>query len=521
MQAKILVIAPFPALAEEVRRVLSERMEGQRGLFRVVVADLAAAEEIVRREMTGSIKVIVSRGGTAGLIETATHVPVVRIQVSLVDVMRAVLESNAGASARKVGVSGFENIIYGSDDLGELLHMKLVEIKISGEREAEEKIARAMADGVDLLIGDAVSVRVAREQGLAARTIASGRQAIYQALTEALLIAHVVQQDEVKSEMLRAVVHQSQDAIVAVDRKGNITLFNPEAERLFRRVYYEAVGKPLCAVCPALLNRPPEEDFLELYGTKVFVKVSQIEGGMAIYRVQRVSEVQRIERRIRQKLAAKGLTAKYRMEDIVGTSAPCETMKKKAMRYALTDSTILITGESGTGKEVLVQSIHNRSNRAAGPFVAVNCAAIPENLLESELFGYVDGAFTGARRGGRQGMFELAHGGTLFLDEVGEIPLSLQSRLLRVLQEHEVMKLGGESVIPIDVRVVAATNQNLARMVQEGTFRADLYYRLNILRIHMPTLAERRADIPLLARSMMAKMRELNYVPRAAARKCR
>lgn len=510
MQARILVIAPFPALADEVRRVLDERMGKRRGLFRVVVADLVAAKDIVQREMQDSIKAIVSRGGTAGLIEETTHVPVVRIQVSLVDIMRAVLASGAGSKAKKVGVSGFENMVYGCDDLGALLRMKLVEIKIKGEAEAKEKIAHAMEDGVDLLIGDAVSVRVARAQGLAAKTIDSGRQAIFQALTEALLIARVVQQDEAKSEMLRAVVHQSQDAIIATDHEGRITIFNPEAERLVRRVRFEVLGKPLARICPALLAKPAEEDFLDLYGTKALVKTSDLPDGMTIYRVQRISEVQRTEQRIRQKFAAKGLTAKYHMEDIIGSSAPCEAMKRKAMRYALTDSTILITGASGTGKEMLVQGIHNRSSRRSGPFVAVNCAALPENLLESELFGYVDGAFTGARRGGRQGLFELAHGGTIFLDEIGEVPTSLQSRLLRVLQEHEVMKLGGESVIPVDVRIVAATNQNLARMVEEGTFRADLYYRLNILRIHMPTLAERRADIPLLARAMIVKMKKLN-----------
>lgn len=185
-------------------------------------------------------------------------------------------------------------------------------------------------------------------------------------------------------------------------------------------------------------------------------------------------------------------------------------MKNKAKKYALTNSTILITGESGTGKEMLVQGIHNMSDRSQGPFVAVNCAALPENLLESELFGYVDGAFTGAKRGGRQGLFELAHGGTLFLDEIGEMPLSLQSRILRVLQEREVMPLGGESIIPIDVRIIAATNQNLSKMVEEGSFRSDLYYRLNILRIHMPTLAERKEDIPLLADKLLQKMRDIN-----------
>lgn len=159
---------------------------------------------------------------------------------------------------------------------------------------------------------------------------------------------------------------------------------------------------------------------------------------------------------------------------------------------------------------MLVQSIHNLSTRSNGPFVAVNCAALPENLLESELFGYVEGAFTGAKKGGRQGLFELAHSGTLFLDEIGEMPLPLQSRILRVLQEKEVMPLGGEKVIPVDVRIVAATNKNLLQMVKAGNFREDLYYRLNILRIHMPTLQERKTDIPLLIAKFLQDMKNIN-----------
>ncbi len=159
---------------------------------------------------------------------------------------------------------------------------------------------------------------------------------------------------------------------------------------------------------------------------------------------------------------------------------------------------------------MLVQSIHNASPRSAGPFVAVNCAAIPEALLESELFGYEEGAFTGARRGGRQGLFELAHGGTLFLDEIAEMPLALQARLLRVLQEKSVMHLGGSGVIPVDVRIIAATNRNLPVMVERQEFRQDLYYRINILRIYMPALKERIEDIPGLVLSMIARLYQIN-----------
>lgn len=159
---------------------------------------------------------------------------------------------------------------------------------------------------------------------------------------------------------------------------------------------------------------------------------------------------------------------------------------------------MLINAESGTGKELFAQSIHNISDRCEGPFVAVNCAALPTNLLESELFGYEDGAFTGAKKGGRAGLFELANTGTIFLDEISEIPLDLQGRLLRVLQEHEILRIGSNSIIPIDIRVVAASNIDLYMKVREGKFREDLYFRLNILNLKIPPLRERKEDIPLL-----------------------
>jgi transcriptional regulator with PAS, ATPase and Fis domain len=179
------------------------------------------------------------------------------------------------------------------------------------------------------------------------------------------------------------------------------------------------------------------------------------------------------------------------------------SVKKLAASYASTDLSILLEGESGTGKELFAQSIHNASNRRKGPFVAVNCAAISEHLLESELFGYEPGAFTGASKTGKPGLFELAHRGTIFLDEIGEMPIQLQTGLLRVLQEKEVMRVGGSRNIPVDTRVVSASNHNLLEMTVNGDFREDLYYRLNVLNITLPALRYRKDDIELLCRHFL------------------
>ncbi len=192
------------------------------------------------------------------------------------------------------------------------------------------------------------------------------------------------------------------------------------------------------------------------------------------------------------------LEAKYQFEDIIGKSAKMQEVFKLISQVAPTKSTVLISGESGTGKELIARAIHFHSPREKEPLIVVNCAALPETLLESELFGHVKGAFTGAHRDHR-GKFGLADGGTIFLDEVGAMSLNLQAKLLRVLQEKEFERVGGTGSIPVDVRIIAATNQDLKKVIGEGTFREDLYYRLNVVPIHLPPLRERKDDIPLLA----------------------
>lgn len=197
--------------------------------------------------------------------------------------------------------------------------------------------------------------------------------------------------------------------------------------------------------------------------------------------------------------------AKYSINDIAGQSKPILLMKEQILAAAKTKSTIMLLGETGTGKELVAHSIHRLSNRRHNAFIRINCAAIPDNLLESELFGYDSGAFTGAAKGGQIGKFEMADGGTIFLDEIGDMPLPLQSKILRVLQEKEIEKVGGRAPIPVDVRVIAATHRNLLQLVNERKFREDLYYRLHVIPIQLPPLRDRREDIPLLVDFFLTK----------------
>ncbi len=335
-----------------------------------------------------------------------------------------------------------------------------------------------------------------------------------------------------QSLFYQAVTQYSHDGIICVDEEGIVTVFNNQASEILGVSVENAIGKPLISFNPTaglprvLHQREIElEDIISVNGrmvaaNRVPICISgEIVGAISTF--QDVTRLQKYEQMVRRKLNNVGFEAKFQFDDIVAIADSSRRVKDTARQCGEVDATVLITGESGTGKELFAQSMHNISPRARGPFVAVNCAALPDSLLESELFGYDEGAFTGANRGGKQGLFELAHGGTLFLDEIGELPLSFQGRLLRVLQQREVLRVGGKAMIPVDVRVIAATHQPLQELVQKGAFRSDLFYRLYVLSLHVPPLRERKEDIiPLtniFVREFMFKYRKSNIMLSDAA----
>lgn len=299
------------------------------------------------------------------------------------------------------------------------------------------------------------------------------------------------------------------DGVIGVDRNGKIISFNENAEKILDMSRERVFGKKGEELFPQIpfgytLNTksPIKEKMIKYNGYDVIVCVLPITNFNTIYGavsvIKRFSDLEKKQHKLRTQLIGKGHCAKYSFDDILGASQGIVKAKNIAARMSKSDSSILIMGETGTGKELFAQAIHNCSKRSEYQFVAINCAALPESLLESELFGYEEGAFTGAKKGGKPGLFEMAHMGTLFLDEIGEIPLALQARLLRVLQEREVMRIGGDSIIKVDVRIIAATNRDLKNLVDKGLFRRDLYFRLNVLPLRLPSLRERVEDIPLL-----------------------
>ena len=303
-------------------------------------------------------------------------------------------------------------------------------------------------------------------------------------------------------QQLETLINRVDQGIIYVGLDGKIQFFNQIAKHYLGEglVVGQVVGKIFSEVGWPI--RQPVEQIMIRESDAYSVSAKPLRGIGALLELQRISTIQEKEHEIRRRMSSKPHIAVAKFSDLVGNHAEFVAAMEVARRYSQVDATVLITAETGTGKELFAQSIHNMSPRRNFPFVAVNCAALPESLLESELFGYVGGAFTGARRGGKVGLFEQAHGGTILLDEIAEMPFRLQSSLLRVLQHKEVMRIGDDKLIPVDVRIITATNKKLRKLVEEGAFREDLYYRLDILRLRLPPLRERKEDIPLLVQHL-------------------
>ncbi len=324
-----------------------------------------------------------------------------------------------------------------------------------------------------------------------------------------------------RAEQLDAILTSVHDGILSVNPDGLIAQCNPAAARILNLPVKKAVGKPLgAALFKNLLIQETLQTGCQYHNREVY-----IDGGNSYCVVSTIplknndNEVVGVVALIRDTQEVRSLmnnmTASLPMTfaDIPYASAVMRQVVNQARRYAASDSTILIRGETGTGKELFARALHSSSTRATAAFVPINCAAIPETLLESELFGYARGAFTGAAKGGKPGMFELANGGTLFLDEVGEVSAHLQVKLLRVLQEKRVRRVGSTKEVAVDVRIIAATNRNLEDMVADKIFREDLYYRLNVIPLLIPPLRERFEDIQLLGELFLRHFAEKLHNP--------
>ncbi len=331
-------------------------------------------------------------------------------------------------------------------------------------------------------------------------------------------IIGLLKETRVLKNHLEAILNSVEEGILATDAGGRVTSCNRGVSAILGLESGTVLGKRPEEFLPRTMlqdhrllseERRTLTDLATLNNKTIAVTRAPILKGKqslgAVITLRDITLIKQLEARLHKRFVNEGHVAKYSLSDIIGVSPAIRQTTELARRIARSDAAVLIRGESGTGKELFAHAIHGLSERHKGPFVAVNFVALPETLLESEMFGYDEGAFTGARKGGKPGLFEEAHGGTIFLDEIGDAPLSLQAKILRVLEEKRIRRIGGTKNITVDVRIMAATNKDLGTLMRSGGFREDLFYRLNVLPLQIPPLRERKEDIPLLVHRFLLK----------------
>lgn len=497
-------IAPYFNLA-----VMAKLMAEQLGCRLTIIegAFNEVNEEISR--LPEDISVVISRGGTAEKIRSYTLKPVISVETSVLDLLTLLLPHKKTLSS--VGLISYQSPLSGVEAIAQALGINIQQFIFNNEEDIESLMYQCEIGELDAIIGGVLVMRSAEKYKRQFYLLETGANSLYNALNEAINIARYEDKSREKAAQLDTILRSIPESLIVTDTNDRIAQINPSALKILSMKYHEVIGMDIHSVIPGvrvrdvLISKKGQiGELMNIKGSTFVVNRIPIvnnEKCMGVVCTLSTSEtIRSAEHRLRQsETRRKGFTARYSFEDIKTCNLKLNALKKIAVHYAATEANILIQGQSGTGKELFAQSIHQSSMRKEKPFVAVNCAAIPDNLLESELFGYVAGAFTGAERKGKTGLFELAHGGTLFFDEIGELPLNMQTKLLRVLQEKEIMRLGGNEVLPVDVRIISATNRDLCQLVSERRFRNDLYYRLNTLQLTLPPLSQRSEDIRMLS----------------------
>ncbi|MFM1653799.1 sigma 54-interacting transcriptional regulator [Brevibacillus sp. B_LB10_24] len=440
----------------------------------------------------------------------------VPLRVQTADFLNALTQ--AARVGNEINIINYKEIFLKNDpsELEKVFDIKINQYYYKDSESANMLIEELAQKNQSIVIGSGLIVLKAIYRGMKG-FIWYGKESVKLAVDIAFHILSARFEEQSNNIRQEYILDHFNEGVISLNALGRIIQINPKAiELLELQKYRDLRGvsikevEELDFISKHYENNNYLKDKLLEYRNKTLyfnsfpVDVKGSNDGSVIL-ISDAADIQKHEKKIRRKLYDDSNSAIYEFEDIVGKSEIMQRTKRKAQKYAKTDANVLIIGESGTGKELFAQSIHNASMRSKEPFIAVNCAAIPENLLESEFFGYSEGAFTGAVKGGKPGLFELAHKGTVFLDELGELPLSMQSKLLRILQEKVVRRIGSATSIPIDVRIIAATNVNLLEQVKQGGFRLDLFYRISVLNLILPSLNDRKEDLPDLVLSYTSR----------------
>ncbi|CVK18212.1 sigma 54-interacting transcriptional regulator [Sporomusa sphaeroides] len=511
---KIALIAPNRDFALQASDLFNEWGEK----IHVAVASgedvIAIAQQLSER----GIDALICYAAFAETIKTTVNIPTVCLCPDIFDILQSLqnitvwLAKTGRLADAVLGLTG--EAIHG--DIAAVADILGCKTKIlSGSRETAPAEVTAVVIATARIADNREVEPEYTAAGIPCFSVTIGHETVSKSVRQAQELLRAGHVDRVRLEQFKAIMEFTGEGIVAVDSQRQIVYLNHTAEKLLKKSKDQMVGCLAVTVFPDINL----DDTLR-YGQTRTVSltdggeqgftcriVPMLISGQAVGAVITIVEVSLLKERDKagKALVESGYTANYTFDDYITVNAFMQEMLEAAKSYACVDSTILIHGDTGTGKEIIAQSIHNYSQRSRSPFVAVNCAALPESLLESELFGYECGAFTGARKNGKKGLFEQADKGTIFLDEIGEISPGTQSRLLRVLQQREIMRIGGDRVIAVDVSIIAATHRDLTELMEKGLFRRDLYHRLNILQLRLLPLADRPEDIPLLSHSISKK----------------
>lgn len=506
MKDKLMVVSPYKELGEMIKEISSsfscepliidgENLDQD---FITLLNDLL--------NNGYNPEVIIGRGVvTTYASKIFTSSSIVRIEPDFIDILYAL--KKARNYGKKVGILIYmsEEIEENIDFLKNIFDFEDIKIYIfKNINDIEDQIKIAKEEGVDSIIGaGTLGLKTALLHNIPATFIKTSKSCIINAMEQSISIIESSQRRREHLANVTSIINCMNEGLLAT-KKNEVLLSNSKLDNIMHtsvREYYNKDIKKLNGNIGDFINNKESNNEIIKIDNKNYLleklsnKVSFADN-IIIFR--NVSELQEKEVNVRRKLHANSFSAKYTFKDIIGNDPKMLQTIEKASIYANTDAEILIIGETGTGKELFAQSIHNHSTRKDNPFVAVNCGAIPEQLLESELFGYVEGAFSGAKKGGKVGLFELAHLGTIFLDEIDSLPIMLQGKLLRVIQEKTLRRIGSETETTIDVRILSATNKNISTLMQNNQFRSDLFHRLNTLTISIPNLKDRLDDIELL-----------------------
>ena len=504
MQNKPISIAVF-LLSESMKSGLEKFYALENISITMVDKCLENAIEVGKLLEKQGVEVIIGRRGTASMLRANLNIPVLSFPTSTMSLLISI--QNASKMGKRIFLPSYGKEIQRLDFFQQFLEIKIKQEVYFDEGSLNLIVKKADRDGFDVVVGGKATMQASMGTNLHYCELITLENEIDETMESARSVAMSARKERAMTNEYRAIMDAASDAIIAVNDAGQVSSINHAACTLLN-FSHDHIGKPITKMLPNQYiaggirkKAHITNKVIKLHGfTYLFNLVPILMGTRnigAVISLREIDQVMKAENTVRRSLA-RGFTATYTIQDIIYQSPQMSNVVKLTEQFADTHSSVLIMGSTGTGKELIAQSLHNLSGRQDRPFVSVNCGALPEQLLESELFGYDEGAFTGSKKGGKPGLFEIAHHGTIFLDEIDSTNLEVQKRLLRVLQEKEVMRISADKKIPVDVRVIAAAGTDLWSLVQVKQFRKDLFFRLNVLQISIPPLKQRKDDIPLL-----------------------